>query len=404
MTVKSPASLTSLLDADVLADPYPLFHQLRAEDPVHWDPYLHAWVVTSYADVVTVLYGFSADRTPTPEKLVSMGLADLSPLADVMVKQMLFMDAPSHTRIRKLAAAAFAPARVTLLRDRLAHTVEQLLDDVESRGRIDVIADIADPLPSTINAEMLGVPVQDAPQLKRWSRTFAEMLGNFQHNYDRTPQVRSSVQAMTEYFRAAISETARHRQPGLISSFLEANEDGDTLSVEEMIANLIVTMIGGQETTTNLIGNGTLTLLRHPDEHRRLLQDRSLLPSAIEEMLRFESPIQQTARLAPNDRVLGGKLIRKGQAVIAVIGAANRDPTRFPEPDVFDIGREDNRHLAFGWGAHFCFGAALARIEAEVAFASILDRFPNLHGEFEQVPWMSTNLGYRGLSELLLAF
>jgi cytochrome P450 len=170
-----------------------------------------------------------------------------------------------------------------------------------------------------------------------------------------------------------------------------------------MIANLIVTMIGGQETTTNLIGNGTLTLLRNPAEFERLRRDRSLLPSAIEEMLRYEPPIQQTARLAPEDQMLGGKLIRKNDAVIAVIAAANRDPARFVEPDEFKIDREDNRHLSFGWGAHFCFGAALARIEAEVAFASILDRFPNLTAQTEHFDWMSTNLGYRGLTSLPVA-
>jgi cytochrome P450 len=208
---------------------------------------------------------------------------------------------------------------------------------------------------------------------------------------------------MTEYFRSAIAETQRHPRPGLISSFLDANEEGDVLTLDEMIANLIVTMIGGQETTTNLIGNGTLTLLRHPAELDRLRRDRSLLPSAIEEMLRYEPPIQQTARVALEDRTLGGKVIRRNQAVIAVIGAANRDPARFVEPDRFDIERDDNRHLSFGWGAHFCFGAALARIEAEVAFAAMLDRFPNLRGATERLDWTSTNLGYRGLTSLPVA-
>jgi cytochrome P450 len=397
------ASLTNLLDPEILADPYPLFRRLRLEDPVHWDRYLHTWVVTSYAESVTVLYGFSADRTPTPEKLASIGLADLSPLADIMVKQMLFMDPPSHGRIRRLVAHAFTPARVAVLRNDIAGLVDTLLDSVAAKGSMDVIADIGDPLPSMINAEMLGVPVKDAPRLKQWARDFAEMLGNFQHNYDRTQHVRDSVEEMTEYFRAAIEETRRHPRPGLIQSFLEANEEGDVLTFDEMIANLIVTMIGGQETTTNLIGNGTLTLLRNPAEFDRLRRDRSLLPSAIEEMLRYEPPIQQTARLAPEDQMLGGKLIRKNDAVIAVIAAANRDPARFVEPDEFKIDREDNRHLSFGWGAHFCFGAALARIEAEVAFASILDRFPNLTAQTEHFDWMSTNLGYRGLTALPVA-
>jgi cytochrome P450 len=396
-------SLYQLLDPEVLANPYPLFHRLRTADPVHWDPYLHAWVMTRYADVVKVLHEFSADRTPTPERLAAMGLEELSPIAKVMVKQMLFLDPPTHTRIRGLASFAFTPRRVEVLRTHIRDIVKSLIDAVSDSGKMDVIADLAEPLPYTVTAEMLGVPVEDAPQLKAWSQDFAEMLGNFQHNPEHASRVRRSVEAMTQYFEAAIEQIRSHPREGLIQSFLTAEIDGDRFTDEEVIANTIITMVGGQETTTNLIGNGVLTLLRHPEEYQRLRTDPSLIPSAVEEMLRFEPPSQHTARIAPADLEMGGKQIRKGQAAIAVMAAGNRDPERFREPDRFDITRKDNRHLSFGWAAHFCFGAALARIEGQASFEAILERMPNLQLTPEPLVWR-TNLGLRGLTALHVTF
>jgi hypothetical protein len=392
-------SLTQLLDPEVLANPYPLFDKLRTQDPVHWDPFLHAWIVTRYSDVVTVLHDFSANRTPTPEHLAAMGLTDLTPIARVMVKQMLFMDPPAHTRIRRLASYAFTPARVEVLRDHIRDIVKRLLGNLRANGTMDVIADLAEPLPYTVTAEMLGVPVSDAPRLKAWSKDFAEMLGNFQHNPDRVPRVRRSVDEMTSYFHDAMRDMRRQPREGLIHSLMIAEVDGDRCTDEEVVANTIVTMVGGQETTTNLIGNGVLTLLRHPEELVRLRSDLSLIPSALEEMLRYEPPSQHTGRLAPYDVELGGKRILKRQAVIAVMAAANRDPQRFPEPDRFDITRRDNRHLSFGWAAHFCFGAALARIEGQVAFEELLRCFPDLTLVPEPLTWR-TNLGLRGLTAL----
>jgi cytochrome P450 len=396
-------SLYNLLDPDVLANPYPLFHRLRKEDPVHWDPYLHAWVVTRYTDVVKVLLEFSANRTPTPERLAEMGLEQLSPIAKVMVKQMLFLDPPAHTRIRSLASLAFTPQRVETLRNHIRDIATNLLDRVIPQGKMDVIADFGEPLPYTVTAEMLGVPIEDAPQLKAWSQDFAEMLGNFQHNPERAPKVRHAVEGMIEYFQKAIREIKKHPREGLIHSFLTAKVDGDQLTEEEVIANTIVTMVGGQETATNLIGNGVLTLLRNAGEFARLKSDLSLIPSAVEEMLRYEPPSQQTARLAPEDVELGGKLIRKRQAAIAVMAAGNRDPERFPDPDRFDITRLDNRHLSFGWAAHFCFGAALARIEGQVAFEMMLRRMPKLQLAPQPLAWR-TNLGLRGLIALEVTF
>jgi cytochrome P450 len=399
----TPLSLYHLLDPDVLADPYPLYRRLRTESPVHWDPFLHAWVVTRYADVVTVLHRFSAARTPTPEQLAAIGLASLTPIAAVMVRQMLFLDSPAHTRIRGLAAQAFTPRRVERLRTHIQQIADALLDAVVARGRSDVIADLAAPLPAIVTAEMLGVPADDHPQLKAWSADFAEMLGNFQHNPDRVARVLPSTEAMLAYFQAAVREQRARPREGLVSALLGAEVDGDRFTEEEVIANCIVTMVGGQETTTNLIGNGVLSLLRHPEQLERLRADPALIGPAVEELLRYESPSQHTARLAPEDVELGGMRIGRRQAVIAVMGAANRDPERFPDPDRLDLERSDNRHLAFGWAAHFCFGAPLARLEGQIALSTLLRRLPDLRLQPGPLSWRD-NLGLRGLTALPVAF
>jgi hypothetical protein len=400
---KETLSLYRLLDPEVLANPYPLYSRLRTEDPVHWDPFLHAWVVTRYEDVVRVLHHFSADRTPTPEQLTAMGLSAMNPVAQVMVRQMLFLDAPAHTRLRGLASVAFTPRRVELLRAHIKEIVEGLLDRVVCAGQADLIADLAEPMPAIVTAELMGVPVGDHKQLKSWSADFAEILGNFQHNPDRIPRVLRSVEEMTTYFRAAIREEHEHPRDGLIQALMSAEIEGSRLTEEEVIANVIITMVGGQETTTNLIGNGVLSLLRHPDQLHKLREDYSLIPSAVEELLRYESPSQHTARLAREDVEMGGRLIRQRQAVIAVMGAANRDPERFPDPDRLDIARQDNRHVAFGWAAHFCFGAPLARLEGQITFEAILRRLPHLALEPRPLVWRQ-NLGLRGLAALPVVF
>src|SRR5438270_3786610 len=398
-----PLSLFQLLDPEVLANPYPLYHRLRSEDPVHWDPYLHAWVVTRYADVVHVFQRFSADRTPTPDQLAALGLTALTPLAEVMVLQMLFLDPPNHGRVRGLASKAFTARRVEVLRTHIQDITNSLLDAVQEKGRMDVIADLAYPLPAIVTAEMLGVPTSDWQQLTAWSADFDQVLGNFQHNPDRAPRVIKSLQEMSAYFRDAIKEQRKNPRDGLIHAYLTAEIDGDRFTEDEVVANTIVTMVGGQETTTNLIGNGVLTLLRHQDQLERLKQDISLIPSAVEELLRYESPSQHTARLALDDVVIGGRAIRKRQAVIAVMGAANRDPERFPDPDRLDVTRADNRHVAFGWAAHFCFGAPLARIEGQVVLETLLRRLPELQLEPGPLVWRQ-NLGLRGLTALPVAF
>lgn len=398
-------SLHRLMEPEVLANPYPLFHRLRREDPVHWDPFLHCWVVTRYDDVQRVLHTFTAARTPTPEQLANMGLERLMPLAQIMVRQMLFLDPPDHTRLRRLASTAFTPRRVEGLRSHIREIANRLVDAVFASGHMEVIADLAAPLPAIVTAELFGVPSEDHDMLKDWSADFAEMLGNFQHNPDRFARALAAAEGMSAYFQHQIVEQRRHPRDGLIQALIEAEVDGNSLTLDELVANLIVTMVGGQETTTNLIGNGLLSLLRWPEELAKLDADHALVASAVEELLRYEAPSQHTARLAPEDLVMGGKTIKKRQAVIAVMAAANRDPERFPDPDRLDLARTDNRHMSFGWGPHFCFGAPLARLEGQIVFETVLDRMKGLELDPGAGPLVwRTNLGLRGLTALPVRF
>src|SRR5215831_2928715 len=228
-------SLSRLLDPEVLANPYPLYHRLRSEAPVHWDPYLHAWVVTRYDDVVHVFLHYLAGRTPNSDQLAAMGMSELGPIAQVMVRQMLFLDPPQHTRVRRLAARAFTPRRVAVLRGHIQQITEDLVDAIARKGSMDVIADIGNPLPSIVTTELLGVPTSDWEMLKAWSTDFAEMLGNFQHNPGRTARVLKTVEEMTAYFHEAVRREASHPTDGLVNAFTEV--DGDRFTEEEAVAN-----------------------------------------------------------------------------------------------------------------------------------------------------------------------
>jgi pimeloyl-[acyl-carrier protein] synthase len=402
---KAPLSLYHLLDPEVLANPYPLYQRLREHDPVYWDPYIHAWIVTGYDDVVTVLQRFSAARTPSPQFFEILGAPEVAPVAKVMVKQMLFMDPPGHTRLRKLAGLFFTPARVRLLHDHVLDIATKLLDNVIARGtgKIELLSDFAELLPAIVTTEMIGLPSEDHVRLKVWSETFAEILGNFQHNPDRLTEVLRAIEGFSDYFREAMRRERAHPSQGLLNAFMTAEVDGDRLTDDEVVANCIITVVGGSETSTNLITSGILTLLRRPEQFQRMRDDPRIMPAALEELLRFESPVQHTARLATDDVVLGGKKIAKRQAVMAVIAAANRDPSRFPNPDKLDFDRTDNRHLAFGWGAHYCFGAPLARLEGQIGFETLMARFSDLELEGGPLAWRE-NHGLRGLLALPLRY
>jgi pimeloyl-[acyl-carrier protein] synthase len=395
-------SLCQLLEPSVMADPYPLYAQLREEDPVHWDPFLQAWVVTRYADAVDVLHRFSADRAPSAADFEALSCASLSPIAQVMAKQMLFLDGAAHARLRSLAAVAFSPQRVKALCDNIRKIVDGLIDKIAERGHAELLADFGEPLPAMVTAEILGVPASDHRQLKAWSLDFGRMLGSIHHAAEFSSQIIRSVNEAVVYFRDAIHQSNDASPLGLVQALATAEIDGVRLTEEEVIANCILVTVGAQEEITNLIGNGVLTLLRHPHTIAQL-SDTSMLPAAVEELLRYESPTQQTMRVAPEDVMFGGKLIRKRQQVIVLLAAANRDPEKFADPERFDPGRKDNRHLAFGWAAHFCFGATLARAQGQIAIERLLRRLANLSLESPQANWR-TNLSLRGLQSLPVRF
>ncbi|MCU1296843.1 MAG: cytochrome [Acidobacteriaceae bacterium] len=396
-------SLYHLYDPDILAYPYPLYHRLQDEDPVHWDPFLNAWVVTKYSDVLFVLQNFSAKCAPCPERLIQMGADSIKPIADVMVLQMLFMDPPDHTRLRGVCAGMFKPRLLERLREHIQDIVNDLLRPRLAAGSMDILGDFANRLPAIVTAELMGVPPEDHEQLKLWSADFAEILGNFQHNPDRDAKMLKSLQEMIAYFRNALEEHRARPRQDVITALLNAGIYGVHLDDAVIIANCILVMVGGQETTPNLIGNGMLSLLKNPGELEKLRSEPPLIPTAMEELLRYEAPSQHTTRLAPHDVELRGRRIGKEQSVIAVMGSANRDPEQFSQPDRLDITRSGNKHLAFGGGPHFCFGAPLARLEAHIAFETLLRCAPEMALAPIPLQWRP-NLGLRGLTALPVSF
>lgn len=401
--VEERLSLLRLLDADVAPHPHTLYHAMRSHDPVHWDPLMHAWVVTSYPEVMTVLMQYSSARTPPLDYLDRLGLSFMKPFAEMMLQQMLFMDAPMHTRLRGLCSVAFTPRKVEQLRHAIQEIADALLDKVVAAGHLDVMEDFAIPLPAIVTSQLMGVPVEDHRQLSAWVVDIAEVHGNFQHHPDRVKEIIQSLQDMKAYVAERMGELRKRPNDGLIYSLMTAELDGQRLSDEEVIATTIVTIIGGHETTTNLIASGFLALLQNPASLEQLRSHPEIAASAVEELLRYESPVQHTARIAPAAMELGGKRILKGAKVVAVLAAANRDPQRFVDPDRLDLLRQDNRHLAFGWGAHFCFGAPLTRMEGQIAFNTILRRLSSPRLLDQALEWRD-NAGLRGLTALNISF
>jgi pimeloyl-[acyl-carrier protein] synthase len=396
-------SLLRILNPDVLAQPDTFYRALREYEPVHWDPYMHAWVVTSYQEVVTVLMNYSADRTPPPAYLDQLGLSFMKPYSEMMLQQMMFMDGSKHARLRSICASAFTPRRIEGLRSAIESIANELIDNVIATGRMEMIAQFANPLPAIVTAKLLGVPVEDHEQLHAWVLDLAEVIGNFQHHPDRVTKIVQSIEDLQAYIAARMEEQRRHPNDGLIYSLITAEVEGHRLSDEEVIANTIITLIGGHETTTNLIASGFRTLLGDPEAFQQLKNHPEIIGSAVEELLRFESPVQHTARIAPAEMQLGGKTIAKGSRVVAVLAAANRDPNRFPDPDRLDLLRPDNRHVAFGWAAHFCFGAPLARMEGQIAFNALLRRLSNPALLDKNLEWRE-NAGLRGLTVLNVSY
>jgi pimeloyl-[acyl-carrier protein] synthase len=388
------------MDPEFLADPYPTYHRLRTEDPVHLSP-LGFWVLARYEDVVAVL----RDPRFAKEAVMAFVAARFGIAPGTIGLSMLDRDPPDHTRLRSLVSKAFTPRVVERLRPRIQQIVEGLLARVEGAGSMDLIEEFAYPIPVTVICELLGVPVEDHEQFKEWSLDIARGLDAVMLPVDSEVARRSGVarHALIGYFRGLIAERRASPRDDLLSALIAAEEAGDTLGEDELLATCILLLVAGHETTVNLIGNGTLALLRHPGELRRLRENPALITSAVEELLRYDGPVQRTARMPSDDVRIGGRTIAKGEMVMPFIGAADRDPAQFPDPDRLDITRSDNRHVAFGMGIHFCLGAPLARVEGQIAINVLVQRLPRLALATEK-PEYRQSLTLRGLTALRVAF
>jgi len=388
------------MEPEFIADPYPMYHRLRTEDPVHHSA-LGFWVLTRYEDVVTAL----RDPRLAKEAIASFVAARFGAPLPAMGLSMLDRDPPDHTRLRGLVSKAFTPRVVEGLRPRIQEIVDGLLAGVAARGSMDLIEEFAYPIPVAVICEMLGVPIEDHERFKGWSIDIARGLDLIWLGPDSDVGRRSVAarQALAEYFRGLIAQRRAAPRNDLLSGLIAAEEAGDKLNEMELLATCILLLIAGHETTVNLIGNGMLALLRHRDQLERLQRDPGLIASAVEELLRFDGPVQRTARIPSEDVTIGGHTIAKGEMVMPFIGAADRDPAQFPDPDRLDIGRADNRHIAFGWGIHFCLGAPLARIEGQIAINTLLRRLPKVSLATAE-PEYRPSLTLRGLKALPVAF
>jgi cytochrome P450 len=404
-----------LFSPDFFRDPYPTYHHLRATDPVLWDESAQAWVLTSYAAVAAALSdphlgrGRAADAEAAfLRQLAERGQADFGPLHHLFSDMMLFCDPPKHTRLRALANTAFTPRVAERLRPHIQALVDTLLDRVQAAGTMDVIQDLAYPLPVSIIAELLSLPAQDRTRFKQWSDdiiAFSASLGGSPEHAMRAKPALESMRELHAYFRLLVAQLRQHPTDTLMSALVAAEERGDRLSEDELLANAVLLLMNGHETTTYMIGNGLLALLRHPDQWARLRDDPALIATGVEELLRYDGSVQLRGLRVAEDFEVGGKTLQAGQQVLALIGAANRDPDQFAAPDHLDVGRRENRHLDFGRGIHFCIGAGLARVELKIAITTVMQRMSHLRLAVppEALEWQTVPV-FRGLKALPVAF
>ena len=369
--------------AGILSDPYDTYDRLRTNDPVHRMRLINGWVLTRYEDVDMVLRDhrrFSKNDGREDE-----------------YRSMLHHDPPDHTRLRSLVSKAFTPRAVRELHPRVQRIVDDLLSELEGKDRFDLIESLAFPMPVTVIAEMLGVPSQDMDRFKHWSNDISLTIEPSLRE-DQIRRVERASEKLYDYFESIIEERRREPQDDMITALLNAEDEGDRLTHEELLGTLVLLLVAGNETTRNLIGNGMRALLKHPDQLRKLRDNPDLLDSAINELLRYDSPVQLDGRLVHSDVEVAGHRIRAGQRILCAIGAANRDPSAFTEPDKLDIERNESSHIAFGRGIHHCLGAPLAMLEARAAFSALLDRFS--HIELVSEPAYRKQVVLRGVEEL----
>lgn len=389
------------------ANPFPEFARLRVEDPVHWSSAMKAWIVTRHADVKQVALNnrqISADRlTPFFKTNPEYQRGSIESLVRYLNHWMVFRDPPDHTRLRRLFNKAFTPTSVENLRPNIEDIVAHLIDGMQAKAKrgetVDYIADFAYPLPASVIMDLLGVPRADLERVKVWSDDIALFIGTAQVAGNKYLRAESGAKAMSDYFRVLVEDRTARPHDDMISHLVLARDDRDALSTDEIIGTAILLLFAGHETTTNLIGNGFLYSMKHRGEWKRLIADPSLAPTAVEEFLRYDGPSGAFARVAAADLEMGGKTIREGQRIFAFMNSANRDPDAFDDPERFDIGREPNAHLTFGHGIHFCLGAPLARLEAQIAATRLAERLPHIRLSGGDPEWHDSLIlrGVKGL-------
>ncbi len=392
-----------------VTNPYPLYRKLRESQPIRRDPLAPVWVITTYADTLNMLRDPRFNKDPfRGERLPREMRAQLqvpimgSARASLEMTSMLFLDPPQHTRVRSIFTKAFTPRRLESLRPQIEAITNRLLDAVKEKGEMDLLADFAAPLPVTVIAELLGFPSEDYRQIKKWSDEMAEALG-LAPTVDQATRAYRAREEIRVYFELLVAKLRKEPADNLLSALLALEAQGEGLSADDLFSNSILLLAAGHETTTNLIGNGMLALFQNPDQLRDLREHPELIESAIEELLRYDAPVQWTSRIAGEDFDFAGKPIKRGEILLASVGAANRDPAVFPDPDHLDIRRPDNKHLSFGIGIHFCLGASLARMEAQIAIEALLRRMPNLRMPKQKITWRKGTT-FRGLQSLRLEF
>jgi cytochrome P450 len=395
-----------LLTPEYLADPYRFYQRLRSEEPVYWSDTTHTWLLMRYSDVVAALHDSNLKTGGKPQAhlqhLPEVVQAELEPLQRHYQTWMSFVDPPDHTRLRALVSNAFTPRMLDDLRPRIQQIVDNLLEEAQEVRQMDVIADFAYPLPATVICEMLGLPPEDYRQFHEWSAGLVEFFGTGIPEVDTARRTQRSLLALSDYLRDVFAQRRQHPKKDLISA-LVGQEAGDSLNEDELFGMCVFLLAAGHETTVSLIGNGLLALLHHPEQMKKLQSDPSLIETAVEEFLRYDSPLQSLARVAKEDLEINGKQILKGQVVRPMLGSANRDPAQFPEPDRLDICRHPNRHVAFGFGIHYCLGAPLARIEGQIAINSFLQRMSHVQLAGESLEWRR-NLSNRNPLSLPVVF
>jgi cytochrome P450 len=388
------------------ADPNPFYRRLREEDPVHWglpyEPYFEgAWHIASYVDVSAMLKDPRLGKAAAADERMAALPVEAQEYLGMLNLALLRADPPDHTRLRALVSKAFTPRMVEHLRPRVEAISTALLDEAETAPEIDLIDQYAFPLSITVITEMLGLTYDDREQLKRWAAVLVAA-----QECKRTPEMYGPAgQASAEvvaFFHEQIVRQRERPRPGILSDLIAVRDQGDKLSENELIVTCALLLIAGHDTTVNLIGNGMLALLRNPDQLALLREHPEMISSAIEEFLRYDSSTQMTGRIAREDVEFGGKLIHQGDQINLLMGSANHDPAQFTDPDQLDITRKDNRHIAFGHGIHYCLGAPLARLEAQVAIPLLLRRRPDLHLTATE-PERRETIGFRGLKHLPVA-